>query len=164
MKEFDFNDPEFDNEINSAMGTDEKPKSRIVLIVAIIMTITLVAIAVLAGYSMYRNDNPPSIKTVHIESDNFDNHMIAKYGNTITLTFTFSEEIQGIPKVIIMDRNVEATRQGKTFVAKYFVENQTNEDQIVTFSIHDYRDEYSKTGAPITETTDLSRVTIVAFK
>ncbi len=162
MKDFDFNDQDFDNDTNNT--PDEEPKSRIVLIVAIIMTITLSALAVLSGYSLYRNDNPPVIKTVHIESDNFDNHSLAKYGNTITLTFTFNEEIKGIPMVIILDKTVKVTGEGKSFTAKYFVENQGKEDEEVTFSIHNYRDRFYKTGAPVTETTDLSRVTIAAFK
>lgn len=164
MKEFDFSDAEYDNEINNTIGEEPRSRKRVVLVVAIIMTITLSALAILSGYSLYRNDAPPAIRTVHIESDNFDNHSIAKYGNIITLTFTFSEKIQGTPMVIIQGRTVEVYGEGESFYAKFFVDNQGKEDELVTFSIHDYRDKFYKTGAPVTETTDLSRVTILAFQ
>ena len=75
-----------------------------------------------------------------------------------------SEEIQGKPTVIIQDRQVEVDGKGKDFYAKYFVQNPGTEDEVVKFIIKDYKDSFNRKGSPVTTTTDLSRVVILAVK
>ena len=138
-------------------------KKKIVLIIFITVAVVLVSLAALTGYALYRDDKPPVIVSSHIESDNFDDHTVAKYGSMITLSFTFDKELRKPPMVVIQDKTVDVYGEGKEYYAKYFVQSQGAHNEVVSFSIHDYRDNFNKTGKPVTVTTDLSNVTILGL-
>jgi len=147
-----------DNSLDDSKESEKKPKSN--LLILIIIGIVLFVGLVVGGVLIYVNDKPPEIYTVHIESDNFDDHTTAKYGNKITLTFSFTENLRKPPRVVINNREVEVFGEHKEYYAKYFVSNQGMEDVLVTFTIEDYQDRLFKKGPPVITTTDNSQVTI----
>ena len=138
-----------------------KRKKKLSFIILFFVALILVLVAAFAGYSAYQNDKAPVVTTVHIESDNFDGHGLAVYGNMITLSFSFNKEISNVPTVTIQNKKVEVFGSGKNFYAKYFVQTQTDEDQEVQFMIYDYKDDFQKKGGPVTKTTDSSKVIIL---
>lgn len=142
--------------------TDPGKKKLLIVLLIGAALLSLVAIGSV-GYLLI-NGRPPACKTVHIESDNIENQSTAKYGSMITLKFSFNKDIQGKPTVIIQDRQVEVYGKGKDFYAKYFVQNPGTEDEVVKFIIKDYKDSFNRKGSPVTTTTDLSRVVILAVK
>ena len=142
---------------------NKKNKKKTIGIILITILVVVVSVAALGGFAIYRADKAPAIKSVHIESDNFDNPSLGLYGNMITLSFSFDKELADKPMVVIMNKTVEVYGEGKDYYAKYYVQMQDKVDIPVTFSIHDYRDTFRKTGPPITTTTDGSSVTIPAF-
>ena len=147
---------------NTSVEDEEEVKSKpknsklVLIIIGVVLFIAIVA----GGLIIYTTNEPPKIYTVHIESDNFDDHTIAKYGNKITLTFSFTENLRKPPRVIINNREVEVFGEHKEYYAKYFVSNQGMEDVVVTFTIEDYEDRLFKKGSPVISTTDNSQVTI----
>lgn len=148
-----------DNPVEEDNGLDKKK----LLIIFVILAVILSSLAFLVGYTFYRNDPAPKISTVHIESDNFDDHSVAKYGNMVTLTFTFNEEIKGYPKVMIQGKEVEVFGEGREFYAKYFIQDQDYEKEEIHFTISEYKDYFYKVGNPVVSTTDGSKVVILAF-
>ena len=158
----------FDDDVDEEEIENEKKsngfRKKIILVVFITITVILCSLAALSYYAVYRDDKPPVATSVHIESDNFDDHSVAVRGNMITLTVTFDKELTKPPKIIIHDKSVDVFGEGKEYMAKYFVETQKREKEVVSFSIHDYRDRYNKTGKPITITTDLTTVTILPYE
>ncbi len=143
-------------------NTDPGKKKFLIILLIGAALLSLVAIGSV-GYLLI-NGRPPACKSVHIESDNMENQSTAKYGSMITLTFSFNKDIQGTPTVIIQDREVEVYGKGKNFEAKYFVQNPPPNDEVVKFIIKDYKDSFNRKGSPVTTTTDLSRVVILAVK
>ncbi|MBR3211194.1 MAG: hypothetical protein IKF71_04585 [Bacilli bacterium] len=161
--DLDFDDEVIEEEDIKVQTKKEKNRHTILVVLAICIVV-IISSVILGGYVVFRSAKAPKIVTVHIESDNFENPSEAKYGNMITLSFSFEEELANIPRAIINNKNVEVYGEGKDFYAKYFVQLQEQKDIDVEFSIHDYRNKYKKTGPPITETTDGSSVVIPAFK
>lgn len=147
-------------ENTSVEDEEEKPKPKNSKLILIIIGVVLFIAIVAGGLIIYTTNEPPKIYTVHIESDNFDDHTIAKYGNKITLTFSFTENLRKPPRVVINNREVEVFGEHKEYYAKYFVSNQGMEDVVVTFTIEDYEDRLFKKGSPVISTTDNSQVTI----
>lgn len=134
-----------------------------ILVVFVVVALVLIGVAAYSVYNMYIMNRAPMVSTVHIESDNINGHHIAVYGNMITLSFSFNEEISNVPTVTIQNKKVEVFGSGKNFYAKYFVQQQGDVDEEVQFMIYNYQDELKKVGSPITATTDESKVTILAF-
>lgn len=132
-------------------------------VIFIVLAIILSSLAILSGYSLYRNDKAPVIVHVHIESDNFDDHTIARYGNMVTLSFSFNKDLNGLPKVVIQNKEVEVFGNGKEYYAKFFIQDQDYRDMEITFSISEYKDAFYKVGTPVTSTTDGSKVIIPAI-
>ena len=142
----------------------DRPKRNKFLFIFLGIAVLLSLVAIGSVGFLVLNASPPKAVLVHIESDNINNQSTAKYGSMITLTFAFDKPISNLPTVIINDREVEVFGKGKNFYAKYFVQNQGTSDLPVNFLIKDYHDNFNRKGSPVTSTTDLSRVTIVALK
>ena len=143
--------------------TKHRKKNSKVLAIFLILAVSMAAIAILVTYSIFQRDSAPSIRTVHIESDNTEDPTIARYGNMITLTFTFNKNIEGLPVVIIRGKEVEVFGGGDSFNAMYFVQEQGMDDELVSFTIRDYVDSFKKSGIPVTSTTDGSKVVIPKY-
>lgn len=180
MDEKDFTDIFEDRDENDVIDKDmffhgqgeieereEKVKSgkakKVILVIFIVLALILVGAAAFAGYTVYKQDKPPVATIVHIESDNYNGHGIAEYGNMITLNVTFNKKLAVKPTITIQDKKVEVFGSGKSYYAKYFVQTQEAEEQEVHFMIYDYKDDFRKVGSPVTVTTDLSRVTILGL-
>ncbi len=153
------------DEIEEREETAKSGKAKkVIMIVLIIFAVILVGVAAFAGYTVYQNDKPPVATIVHIESDNYNGHGIAEYGNMITLNVTFNKKLAVKPTITIQDKKVEVYGSGKSYYAKYFVQTQSADEEEVHFMIYDYKDEFRKVGSPVTVTTDLSRVTILGLR
>ncbi len=139
-------------------------EKKYILIFFIILAVVLSSFAILSFYSLFRDSSIPQAIEVHIESDSYEDNTIAKYGNMITLSFSFDQKIKGVPSVTILGKEVEVYGSGKSFHAKYFVQDQDYEDTEVTFSISNYQNAYHKKGRTILETTDGSHVVIPAIE
>lgn len=156
----------FDDEVEDDSSRQNKKANdkKTIIIISIICAVVLLSSLAVAGFFFYRSAEGPVIESVHIESDSFENPKEAKYGNIVTLSFSFKKKIANTPIVIINNQNVEVHESGEKFYAKYMVQNQGNEDKKITFSIVDYRNFIRKTGPPVINTTDDSYVVIKAFK
>ncbi len=159
---FDADDDDDDDDDDDKKNSGSNKK--VLFIVLISVAVVLASLAALTFYALYRDDKPPVATSIHIESDNFDDHSVAKRGNMITLTVKFDKDLKKPPKIVIQGKDVDVFGEGNEYSAKYFVESQGKEKEDVSFSIHDYRDQYNKTGKPITITTDLSTVTILPYE
>ena len=144
-------------------GKTHRKKKNKILMVLLIVALSCCAVAGVVVYAIFQRDAVPQVRDVHIECDNFDDHSKAKYGNMITLVFSFNKNIENLPTVIIMGRQVEVFGEGNSFYAKYFVEDPGDQDEKVSFTIKDYYDSFHKVGVPVTNTTDGSSVTILGF-
>ena len=140
-----------------------RKKNNKVLAIFVIVAVSLAALAILITYSIFQRDPVPSIRSVHIESDNVEDRTVARYGNMITLTFTFNKDLEGLPVVVIRGKEVEVFGEGNSFTAMYFVQEQGMDDELVSFMIKDYMDSFKKTGIPVTATTDGSKVVILKY-
>ncbi len=136
----------------------------------LLMIITLTIVAFLAPRFIEKEVNAVEIKgkdvydkpfakgttlsQVTIASDNA-NPKLAKVGDTITLSITANEDIQGL-KVRIAEKTVDVTRSGDTYIAAYTVTSSTTEG-VVKFNIT-YDDELGSTVVVVT--TDLSKVRV----
>ncbi len=111
-------------------------------------------------------DAAPTLTSVSIASDNNDS-AFAKAGETITLSFEASEDLQNSPLVTIAGQpaNVVQGANPQNWTATYMVPDIASLDQtalpdgIVSFTI-DYSDLNGFSGSTITETTNDSKVTI----
>lgn len=142
--------------------THRKSKSKL-LIIFIVLALAFCGVAGVIVYAVFARDVAPAVRMVHIESDDEKDPTTAKYGNMITLSFEFNKDLDGLPTVIIMGRQVEVFGEGRQYYAKYFVQDQGEEDQVVSFSIQNYKDSFRKGGLPVTNTTDNSKVVIVGY-
>lgn len=116
----------------------------------------------LITFIVIHNDKPPVAQIVHIESNN-SNKAIAKYGDKITLSFKFDKKIKNTPVVYINGDKVNVEGSERSFYAEYYVIDQDYEESLVKFSIEEYKDSFGKSGEKIENTTDLSKVTILAL-
>ncbi len=104
------------------------------------------------------DDTVPTLLTTTITSDNANNTEFAKIGDTITLSFTVSENIRTIPTVTIAGQTATVTGSEDTYVATYTVVEDTPEG-VVAINIT-YVDDAENIGTPGTTTTNSSTVTI----
>ena len=132
-----------------------------------ILLFLIVALAVSSAFiflSVVQNERPPVVRTVHIECDNEENPTVARYGNMITLQFTFVKSIEGVPVVYIRGKQVAVYGEGTSFYAQYFVEVEGDKGEVVTFAIKDYKSPFGKVGEEVTTTTDGSSVMIAPYQ
>ncbi len=160
--ELDFDEEIGEEDFDTRSKQEKKSNKRGVIIA--IGVVVIISCVFLFGYNLYRSSKIPQIDSVHIESDNPENPSIAKYGNMVTLTFSFKTPLVNKPSVRINDRRVEVYGKGKNYYAKYFVQLQGREEINIAFSIYDYQNTKNKKALPITETTDGSSVVIPPYK
>ena len=94
------------------------------------------------------------ISSQSITSDNADTNY-AKEGDTLTLTFTVSEALQGTPTVTIAGQTATVTNTDNTYTAVYEVTNSTPEG-FVTYDIGELTDTNANTHDPSQETTAIT--------
>ncbi len=102
---------------------------------------------------------PPSIEDVIIYSNNINNNY-AKNGDLVTLTFTLSEELNGLPIVTINGVNVSVEKIGATLEYTVVIRiDNTYQQGIIIFTI-DYIDIAGNKGIQVTNTSNSSSVII----
>ncbi len=102
---------------------------------------------------------PPSIEGVIIYSNNINNNY-AKNGDLVTLTFTLSEELNGLPIVTINGVNVSVEKIGATLEYTVVIRiDNTYQQGIIIFTI-DYIDIAGNKGIQVTNTSNYSSVII----
>jgi hypothetical protein len=121
--------------------------------------IGLLLITVFSGMSFVcAHAAPPTLSPVHIESDNFRSEW-AKVANTITLTFTASENVQSVSVTIAGHSVVAPQLSGgpQSWTATYTMDAGDAEG-VVPFSI-DFANLAGEWGVRVSSTTDVSSVT-----
>ena len=141
----------------------KKSSSKKWIFLILILFVLACILGVVLGFIIYKQNEAPRVVNVHIESNNMEDPSVAYYANMIKLSFSFQKELANLPSVIIQNKQVKVYGEGKDYYALFFVEDQTDVDQLVTFLIYDYRDIFYKKGANVSFTTDHSTVTILAF-
>ncbi len=108
-------------------------------------------------YTLVSDTTTPTLSSVSIVSDNADT-TLAKVGDTVTLTFTASEELQADPTVTIGGQTATVTNtSGNTYTATYTLQSSDTEGT-VAFNVA-FTDFVGNAGTAVTATTDSTTVT-----
>jgi len=121
--------------------------------------IGLLLITVLSGMPFVcAHAASPTLSTVHIESSNFHSSW-TKVGDTVTLTFTASEDVQSVSVTIAGHSVVAPQLSGgpQSWTATYMM-GDGDEEGIVPFTI-DFANLANEWGTQVTSTTDGTSVT-----
>ena len=110
-----------------------------------------------ATYSFTLDNTAPTVTSASIASNN-SNQVWAKVGDTVTLTFTTSENVS-TPTVTVDGQNATVMGSGSSWSASYTMQSSDTEG-IVPFTI-DYIDLAGINGSTVSATTDSSSVTFV---
>ncbi|WP_315112890.1 immunoglobulin-like domain-containing protein [Clostridium intestinale] len=103
---------------------------------------------------------PATVSDVKINSDNAKSPNYAKEGDTITLTFTASEELSENPKVTILGKEATVTKlSGNNYQATYVVEKEDTQG-VVEFEIGSIKDKSNNVSQEVTTTTDNSSIIV----
>lgn len=102
---------------------------------------------------------PATVSGVNITSNNAKSQNYAKEGDTITLTFTASEDLAENPKVTILGKEATVTIIRGTYQATYVVQKEDTQG-VVEFEIGSIKDKSNNVSQEVTTTNDNSSVIV----